>query len=465
MSEWLTAAFVLSAGAVGGATVGSGVAGAQSQASSIDYCAARSAGSTQAQARVRAFGAAIDDPQETLSSLQARYRALFDGPCLEQAAASPVEPSFRSRAALRAWWAEGGLDWLWHYAMGRAPGEPFEVVWPPDERPALSLEASPAEHRLRGLLCAEGDASCGLETTGWALRAERAFAAHAGRERERAVVLARHAEVGPDGAERARIGACARQADQTAATTRFPAWSACVAQARDRATALPVGRLRAPSRGWLVIRGRRGHYGFCDEVRAYDLGTGAAYVASSCSALALRTDGSVHGGATDAARRPSVTAGRLPVDALREAAWMLLVMEEVDHEHATTARAALPPSVSSSWEPGLGFGGSGSGSAWSTSAQTTLSWAWVDGDRALAEGTLTWPDSYRAAEDHAAQLVRVAEAALAPGCAPAVLPRRLSLGSGGGGVSGIDAEPSALRQTEDALASALRGLRAPRCRR
>ena len=41
--------------------------------------------------------------------------------------------------------------------------------------------------------------------------------------------------------------------------------------------------------------------------------------------------------------------------------------------------------------------------------------------RVLARGTLTWPDSDRAAESHAASLVRFAEAALAPGCAPAIL--------------------------------------------
>lgn len=45
--------------------------------------------------------------------------------------------------------------------------------------------------------------------------------------------------------------------------------------------------LRAPSHGWFILRGRRGHYRFSDEVRAYDLATGAAYVARSEAALAL----------------------------------------------------------------------------------------------------------------------------------------------------------------------------------
>ena len=34
-------------------------------------------------------------------------------------------------------------------------------------------------------------------------------------------------------------------------------------------------------RGWLVIRGRRGHYDFCDELHAYDLDSGSMVPADS----------------------------------------------------------------------------------------------------------------------------------------------------------------------------------------
>jgi hypothetical protein len=68
--------------------------------------------------------------------------------------------------------------------------------------------------------------------------------------------------------------------------------------------------LDAPPFLGIVIRGRRGHYDFCDELGAYDMETGAAYVAKSCSGLHLRTDGSVDFEGTNAARKAAVVAGR-----------------------------------------------------------------------------------------------------------------------------------------------------------
>ncbi len=52
--------------------------------------------------------------------------------------------------------------------------------------------------------------------------------------------------------------------------------------------ALPLGDVKAPDTGWLVIAGRRGHYEFCDTVRAYDLETGAAFIDDNCSELTLQ---------------------------------------------------------------------------------------------------------------------------------------------------------------------------------
>ena len=50
---------------------------------------------------------------------------------------------------------------------------------------------------------------------------------------------------------------------------------------------LPIGRMAAPTRGWFIIRGRRGHHAFCDEVRVFDLSKGSVYGTQSCSGLAL----------------------------------------------------------------------------------------------------------------------------------------------------------------------------------
>ncbi len=428
----------------------------------VSYCAASSADSRAAQAAVRALGDAIEGDGVPLDALAEPYRALSGSPCF--ASMGPGAAPLESRAALRVWWSEGGLDWLWHFAMGRGgaghEADDFEVAFPPDPRPALSLESSAADHPLRALLCREDDAACGRETAGWILRAEAAFDAHAARERAREQRVAE--DGGPDappGSEDGRIAVCARDAAALPAAERFPRWRSCVSAARDQTSALPVGRVRAPTRGWLVLRGRRGHYGFCDEIRAYDLATGAAYVASRCANLFTLGPAP----ATPPSPTQVVTTGRVPVDALREAAWMLLLASSVDHTHVSGAHVRVPEALPLRWD-GDFLGASGRGGGWGSSAQTRLGWAWVFGARVLAQGQLTWPDSDRAAEAHAASLVRVAEAALAPGCAPAPLPRGLSLGHEILGVSPVDADAATLENTAESLELSLRAARAPRCR-
>ncbi len=106
--------------------------------------------------------------------------------------------------------------------------------------------------------------------------------------------------------------------------------------------ALPLGRFRAPDRGWLVIRGRRGHYEFCDELRAYDVETGAAYVAKSCSGLHLRPGGSVDFEATNASRKAAVEAGRVDVANLREAVWMILLAPQAQEGYLSADYFSLP---------------------------------------------------------------------------------------------------------------------------
>lgn len=432
----------------------------------VSYCAPGGPEARAARDAVRALQGAIEDPGVSLEALAARYAALREGPCF--APASHFAPSFGSRAALRVWWDEGGGEWLHHFARGHAPGSALEIVIPPEARPALSLEASPRDHRLRSLLCSETDEACGRETAGWTLRAQAAFDAHAARERERArhaalrVAEEGDAEAATRATETSRFARCGELAREAPTLERFPRWRECISEMRDSVSALPVGRVQAPARGWLVLRGRRGHYQFCDEIRAYDLATGAAYVASSCGGLVLGSGGSVQGDATDAGRTSGASAGGLPVDALREAAWMLLLGPEVDRHHQPMRRVLLPIDVPSQYRSDV-VGVMGRSSGWASSDQTRLRWAWVDGRRILAAGMLTWPSSDAAAEDHAASLVRVVEAALAPGCAPAALPRGLALGPASDGVSPIDADAASLRRAAEALETSLRGVRAPRC--
>src|SRR5262249_46454101 len=105
---------------------------------------------------------------------------------------------------------------------------------------------------------------------------------------------------------------------------RYQDWRDCIEMARPKRVALPLGEFKAPTTGWVVITGRRGHYDFCDTTRAYNLTTGAAFIQDSCSALALKPGGDVDFGATNKARVESVKVGSIQADNLREAVWMML---------------------------------------------------------------------------------------------------------------------------------------------
>ena len=121
---------------------------------------------------------------------------------------------------------------------------------------------------------------------------------------------------------------CAEKASSSSVEERYQTWRDCIERQRPQTVALPLGEFKAPTAGWIVISGRRGHYDFCDTTRAYNLATGAAFISDSCSGLALRGDGTVDVGATNSARAERTNAGRVPVENLREAVWMMLVRDE-----------------------------------------------------------------------------------------------------------------------------------------
>jgi hypothetical protein len=229
----------------------------------------------------------------------------------------------------------------------------------------------------------------------------------------------------------------------------------CLSEHRLRGWALPLGRVREPERGWLVIRGRRGHYEFCDQLGVYDVETGAAYVAKSCSGLHLRPGGEVNFEATDASRKAAVEVGRVKVENLREAVWMMLlapVAQEAflsaDYFPLPQGMIPTPPDPDASRRIAGSFG-------WN-SGQTQLGWSWLTSDgQTLASGTLRWPSSYSAPEAHAADLLRIAELGLISECPPARLPV-FAPSAPQSGVSARDAEPQELAALQGELATSLR---------
>jgi hypothetical protein len=242
--------------------------------------------------------------------------------------------------------------------------------------------------------------------------------------------------------------------------TPFERFAVCVASSAPRTWRYPKSlRLRTREKGWLVLRGRRGHYEFADEVRAYDLATGAAYVAKSSSALVLG-GASVDFAAVDAKRKPETTVGTVSRDQVRELAFVLGTAPVLRPARSEILFYPVPPDLPVAFSPGR-FAARApldvTELSWGSSAHTHLAWSLVDEGTVIAEGKLMWPTSFKPAENQADDLVRVLEGGLEPGCAPARLPRGVAHGNHGK-VSAIDADPAKQADVFEILANTLDGL-------
>jgi hypothetical protein len=357
-----------------------------------------------------------DSPAKVVTELH----ALLKTECFLPAAETDRVPRPDTVLSLKEWWSEaGGRDWLESFLqlpeLGDVAKPKPHIVVPPDVRRTLDLE-SHADHPLRRFLCSLPDTACGANTRGWRLRAEASFEAHQ--------ALAQAAGSLPD-EERPASGlpvisrTCAQTASQRPARNQYQAWRACVEEHRPTRVTLPLGDLRAPEDGWLVVSGRRGHYEFCDSTRAYDLETGAAFLADSCSRLALNRDGSVDREATNNSRTLRAAVGRVPVQNLQEALWMMLFRSEAQSLQVHAAYFPLPTGLVPrfSVRPPPTEMTFSSGPLFST-AQTVLAWQWIPTNGPAIAGEFAWPYSYDAAEDHAVSLLTIAENGFVDGCAP-----------------------------------------------
>lgn len=400
--------------------------------------------------RVRALA-----PKDDVRPAAEALARLVAGPCFALLDGDfPGAEAFTSSASLRAFWSSGGEGWAWQ-ALGYADDERPIVHTIPTPRTALSLEATPRHPLAPFLLCSESDARCGAETVGWMRRASHAFETF---DRLRAL---EHAGAHDD------QGECEKRATALPELERFQAFRACMADTQTPHTTLPLGAFKAPREGWLVVRGRRGHYAFCDEVRAYDLATGAALVARSCGGLALRSDGSVDGQKTRANQAPRDDAGRVSVDALREAAFAMVLTDLVDHRVVPSGFGwYLPEGIPLARREGFS-GGAFGGSYRSSSGQTTLAFSWRARGALVTRSTLTWPEDYNdAARAHAVELLAIAESTFVSGCAPSVPPANVLDGGAHGKVSSIDADEGTLDATQRGLAESLNRVAKSRaCRR
>lgn len=361
-------------------------------------------------ARIRALGDA-DPVAEAVSQLHGLLRT----ECFLPAAETKRIPRPDTALSLKHWWIDqGGWYWLESFLdlprMGTLPNLTGHVVLPPDARETLTLDAH-GDHPLREILCSLSDRSCGAETRGWKLRA----AAHFASQRTAGVPDADNPFERSDDDARAVAKECAARVGDIGADQRYQHWRRCLETARPQQFTLPLGDFKAPTSGWFIVSGRRGHYAFCDTTRAYDLASGAAFVDDSCSGLALLKDGSVDVPETDKSRRPTLRAGVIPVDNLREAVWMILLRSEATLIQLSAESYPLPAGMTPlvhvvhADDDEIPMG-------WMHTGQTTLTWRWAPNPGVTFAGELTWPNSSDAAEDHAAALLDVAEQGFVERC-------------------------------------------------
>ena len=389
-----------------------------------------------------------------------RLHELLKTECFVSAAETNRVPTPDSALSLKTWWTAGGHEWLDSYVdlpkLGPLDAVLPHIVVPPDARHTLALDEH-RDHPLNVLLCPTADASCGAETAGWRMRAETAFEIHYARGR-----FTGNGEI-PRSPE-AVSKECEAAMRDVGESRRYQRWRQCVEDKRPQMMTLPLGRFKSPTDGWVIVAGRRGHYDFCDTTRAYDLATGTAFVHDSCSALALESDGNVNFAKTDKQRALRAVAGRISVDNLREAVWMMLLRGEAEKIQPTATYYPLPAGVT----PSVRIGDSEAADIWTegwvSTGQTNLTWTWIRPNQKAVAGELTWPDSSDAAADHAASLLAVAEAGMVEGCARRMVPDARSLSSPAP-VRLNHVSRRSLRELEQAFATAAKRWKAlPQCR-
>ncbi|WP_426745648.1 hypothetical protein VZQ01_33200 [Myxococcus faecalis] len=396
----------------------------------------------------------------------AALRELLSSRCFElsREVSEPV-PEDVSLLALKDWWRRGGRTWVESYLELGRPGV-RTVVLPPTVREVLMLDTVKPDHKLAPWLCAMGDSACVKETEPWVVRAEAAFAAH--REKE-AKHLASIVDADSAG-EGFGPASCEKEARRKSKRWRYPAWRLCLSSHGDSVRMLPLMGLRVPSEGWLVLRGRRGHYSFCDEVRAYHLGTGTAWVSQSCSELALYEDaervGKVDVKTTDANRQARVAVGTVSREALRELTWMLLLSGELDDVlRPAPLRQEVPKGFAIEWrelpDDFTTVGGVVGGVVWGNSGQTVLRWTWFPPERGEPlSGDLTWPEASDPGDDHADTLVEALEKTFQAGCPTRPVPVDLLDFTRPTTVNEVDA-PEGVSHVQDARVTALREWKPP----
>lgn len=421
-------------------------------------CAPQSVELVQAQRDLDSIDAAIQalPPNGPTEPLISKLNRLGKSPCFAfggnldlqrsgpEAESADDEDFPDSALSLKTYWDEGGRDAIQSYLDLGVPGASRRpLVFPPSFRKTLSRESAP-KHPWVTLLCSSTDPECAAGSLPYRRRAETRFVAAP--------------EGDPAPPEYLQCVAKAR-ADRHHA---FTSWASCLPLLATTEWKFPLVGFRKPTTGWLVLTGRRGHYSYCDEYKAFSLTTGAVLSTSSCSDLDLQNEGQVDPRETDANRKEAAGTARATTEFIREATWMLLNLKAVSQEILSVSRD-LPPDIQplEEGEPLRGVFGMGGIGLCGSSGDTELHWAWVDGAQVLADGDLIWPgceSTGNIPNNYAVELIQIAEASQEPGCAPPGSPLNISALGPRLKASGLDTDTESLALAQSRLLALWRKL-------
>lgn len=174
-------------------------------------------------------------------------------------------------ADLPDWWRT--LGDVGHYA----DDDPNVFVVIPEPIPRLDQVS---RRRLAGLLCADGDRSCGGEARSFLADAEAQMAELANVARLEGLVdeATEHPLPPPENV----IAACAEQASESSPEYAFTAWRSCVTATVPQLVRIPGGSFKLPAQGSLSMR-RSGYWDLCSEVTGFALASGLALTEVKCN--------------------------------------------------------------------------------------------------------------------------------------------------------------------------------------
>jgi hypothetical protein len=307
--------------------------------------------------------------------------------CFAFATENPRRPVFELGADAKSWWERGGRAWLKSFL--RPPSR--WVLVPPDVIPPIETQHLGGASELE---CALTDNECGLETAGWVLRADEMWTADSDQSLDNALK-------------------CNSASDRLPNTDPYRSWRSCIEARRSRRPTLPIGRIRAPTHGWVVLQAPSNERGRpCVDLDVFSLETGASYVLRSCAARGR------------AAASRTTVVGFTSLDAVREALWMSILAPQVQVLQPEGEAHALPKDIARTAirpiDNVVYFD-----SAQSSQVRAHLQSSWIVDGKVIG-GDLAPRAAGRPGDAYAELLWRVARASLREGCPPQKLPANLT---------------------------------------